>query len=543
MVNLLHKKYCGDLMKQILKFITPLLIVAILFSSCSTSNSNKPLERIKTLISENELNSCLQLVKDLETEEKVAINNEVCNIVINKFIELRDKTKIDETNIFDLSLIDTSFAEKCQKLWNIISEFTIDNNYELYYECINLRYYSEMIDYTRYCDIYTLVKKANNSGYLDDISTALYEYENNGDKSKFVTVAKKIENIDYNNFDPQQYLVSDFRTAHEKLTNNLTNLIESFNTNNSASVATAINTIRDALTDILFVTDTLAAVNTVQKSIYHKISTENIYAPFNNEIQVTKRDYTTGMSFALNIIFGGFEDVIESTTDDITNDTTNETTTKQTTEESSLNNAIKIALNAINKTKNFKGNVEITLTETEDVKLTDFKSDSSITDVDSIVETQINQELKKSNGTTKTTYKFYNGKNNGETLTTFIPPNNKNATLSSDAVTNHNCVEGSGGYVVTLVLNSELIEYGSKENHIGSIVNTFSMNNSEDVKDFDTAYSKTNITIVVNNDGRLIELEYTISGISNCIFEDENTQNKYNTQLTFKNTYKYEFKY
>lgn len=543
MVNLLHKNYCGDLMKQILKFITPLLIVAILFSSCSTSNSNKPLERIKTLISENELNSCLQLVKDLETEEKVAINNEVCNIVINKFIELRDKTKIDETNIFDLSLIDTSFAEKCQKLWNIISEFTIDNNYELYYECINLRYYSEMIDYTRYCDIYTLVKKANNSGYLDDISKALYEYENNGDKSKFVTVAKKIENIDYNNFDPQQYLVSDFRIAHEKLTNNLTNLIESFNTNNSASVATAINTIRDALTDILFVTDTLAAVNTVQKSIYQKISTENIYAPFNNEIQVTKRDYTTGMSFALDIIFGGFEDVIESTTDDITNDTTNETTTKQTTEESSLNNAIKIALNAINKTKNFKGNVEITLTETENVKLTDFKSNSSITDVDSIVETQINQELKKSNGTTKTTYKFYNGTNNGETLTTFIPPNNKNATLSSDAVTNHNCVEGSGGYVITLVLNSELIEYGSKENHIGSIVNTFSMNNSEDVKDFDTAYSKTNITIVVNNDGRLIELEYTISGISNCIFEDENTQNKYNTQLTFKNTYKYEFKY
>ena len=57
--------------------------------------------------------------------------------------------------------------------------------------------------------------------------------------------------------------------------------------------------------------------------------------------------------------------------------------------------------------------------------MTDFKSNSSITDVDSIVETQINQELKKSNGTTKTTYKFYNGTNNGETLTTFIPPNNK----------------------------------------------------------------------------------------------------------------------
>lgn len=542
MVNLLHKNYCGDLMKQILKFITPLLIVVILFSSCAINKTNTT-EQISTYIENNEFNTCLQYVKKLENNEKNSINNDVCNIVLNKFIELRDKTKIDKDNIFDLSLIDTTFAENCQKLWNIISEFTIDDNFELYYECINLRYYSEMIDYTRYCDIYSLVKKAYNSGYLNDISSALYEYENNGDNSKFLSLSEKVENINYDNFDPQQYLVSDFRTAHENIVTALNDLNKSFDTNDSTSVASAINKLKNALTDILYITDTLSAVNTMQNSVYNKISTENIYSPFNNEIQVTKRDYTTGMSFALDIIFGGFEDVIESTTDDITNDTTNETTTKQTTEECSLNNAIKIALNAINKTKNFKGNVEIILTETEDVKLTDFKSNSSITDVDSIVETQINQELKKSNGTTKTTFNFYNGTNNGETLTTFIPPNNKNATLSSDAVTNHNCVEGSGGYVVTLVLNSELIEYGSKENHIGSIVNTFSLNNSEDVKDFDTAYSKTNITIVVNNDGRLIELEYTISGISNCIFEDENTQNNYNTQLTFKNTYKYEFKY
>ena len=180
MVNLIHNTFYGDLMKRIIKFISPLLIITILFSSCSINSSDKTLEQIKTLIAGNELNTCLQIVKDLEDEEKSAINNDVCNIVISKFIELRDKTKIDETNIFDLSLIDTSFAEKCQKLWNIINEFTIDDNYELYYECVTLRYYSEMIDYTRYCDIYSLAKKVNESGYLDDLSVALYEYENKG---------------------------------------------------------------------------------------------------------------------------------------------------------------------------------------------------------------------------------------------------------------------------------------------------------------------------------------------------------------------------
>ena len=127
------------------------------------------------------------------------------------------KKIIDETNIFDLSLIDTSFAEKCQKLWNIISEFAIDDNYELYYECINLRYYSEMIDYTRYCDIYSLAKKVNSSGYLDDLSVALYEYENKGNNSNLKLLFDDIRNIDYSSFDPQQYLVSDFRNAHEKI--------------------------------------------------------------------------------------------------------------------------------------------------------------------------------------------------------------------------------------------------------------------------------------------------------------------------------------
>ena len=74
MVNLLHKIFCGDLMKRILKFISPLLIIAILFSSCTFTSNDKTLEQIKTLIAENEFNTCLQIVKELKNEEKSEIN-------------------------------------------------------------------------------------------------------------------------------------------------------------------------------------------------------------------------------------------------------------------------------------------------------------------------------------------------------------------------------------------------------------------------------------------------------------------------------------
>ena len=530
-------------MKRIIKLITPLLIIAILFSSCKMKKNENPIDQIKIFIADNELNACLLFVKELNNQEKSIINNQVCDIVINRFIELRDKSKIDETNIFDLSLINTSFAESCQKLWNIISEFTIKKDYQLYNECITLRYYSEMIDFTRYCDIYSLVKKANSLGYLEELNIALNEYENNGDNSKLLSLSKKIKNINYDNFDPQKYLISDFKTAHEKITKALTNINDSFNSNDSIAVATAINTLKNALTDILYITDLLSAINAVQNNIYHKISTENIYAPFDSEIQISKREYTIGTSFQLDIIFGGIEDIIESTTDNVITSTSIESTTTPTTNEPSLEDAIKIATNAINKTKNFKGNLNIKLTETKNVKMTHFESNSSISDANNLIETQINQSLNKSNGTIEKTYEFNNGIYNTETLNEIIPPNNHDAYIDENMVNKYSCINGSGGYIITFVLNSELIEHGNKSNNLSLIVNTFSINESEHITDYDTAYSKTNIIIVVNNDGYLMKMEYVILGVSNSIFTEQDTQNIYKTKFNFKNEFKYEFKY
>ncbi len=535
MVNLLHKTFCGDLMKRIIKYISPLLIIAILFSSCTFNSSDNTFEQIKIFIADNEFNNCLQLVKELKSDEKSAINNDVCDVVINKFIELRDKTKINETNIFDLSLIDTSFAEKCQKLWNIISEFTINDNYELYYECVNLRYYSEMIDYTRYCDIYLLAKEVNASGYLDDLSAALYEYENKGNNANLKLLFDDIRNIDYSSFNPQQYLVSDFRNAHEKIVKAINDLDDGFNANDSSTVATAINTLHNALDDILYIIDTLSAVNTIQRTIYNKVANDNLYAPFDDEIKITKRDYVTGMSFSLDIIFGGIEDLIT--------DNNTETTTNKDDNNISLEETIKITVNAINKTKAFTGNVNIALTQTRNINLTDFETDSTIKDAENMIKSQLNQVIKKSNGTGKKSSTFSGGTDGKQSLKSFVPPADKSVSINPDAVSKYTCVKGSGGYIITLTLKPELVNKGDKTSDIGSLVNTFEFDNSEEVKDFDTSYSATNISLIVNNNGRLIEMQYTIDGISNCEFEENNGSNEYKAQFSFKNTYKYEFKY
>ena len=536
MVNLLHKIiFVVISMKYIFKFISPLLIVAILFSSCSFNSTEKTLEQIKTLIAENEFNTCLQLVKELDSEEQTAINNEVCNIVINKFIELRDKTKIDKTNMFDLSLINTSFTEKCQKLWNIISEFTIDDNYEYYHECVNLRYYSEMIDYTRYCDIYSLAKKVNTSGYLDDLSVALYEYENKGNNSNLKLIFDDIRNIDFSSFDPQQYLVSDYRNAHEKIVKAINDLDDGFSANDSSTVATAINSLHSALDDILYIIDTLSAVNTIQQAIFNKISTDNLYAPFDNEIIISKRDFTTGMSFSLDIIFGGVEDII---IDDNT-----ETTTNKNDEKISLKDTIDITLNAIKKTKAFAGDVSVTLIQTRNIHLTDFETDSTITDAENMIKSQLNQAINQSNGTGRQTTQFSGGTNGKQTLNSYIPPSNKIPAINPDAISDYTCIKGSGGYIITLSFKPELVKKGDNTSNIGSIVNTFEFDNNEKVKDFNTSYSTTNISLLVNNNGRLMEMKYTIDGISNCEFQENKGKNEYKAQFTFKNTYKYEFKY
>ena len=522
-------------MKRFFKIISPLLIIAILLSSCAFNKTEKSLEQIKSYLTDNEYNACYQLVKEMEVEDKQAINKEVCDSVINKFIELRSKTKINESNFYDLSLIDTSFAESCQKLWNIISEFTIDDNYELYYECINLRYYSEMINFTRYCDIYTLLKIVNNSDYLNQLSTALYEYESKGNNSTLKLLFDEIKNINFNNFDPQQYLVSDFKNAHDKVLSAINELEDGFSASDSSTVASGINALHNALEEILYITDTVTVVNTMQKNIYSKLSSENLYTPFNNEIKITKREYTSGMQFSLEVIFGGkqeseYNEAIESTT-------------SKADDEISLEDAIDIATTAINNTKAHTDKIDITLTQTRNIKLTAFGTDSSIADAENMIRSELNNSINKTNGTGKKVTSFSNGANGDITLNNYIPPSNSKASINKESVKEYSCTKGSGGYIIKFTLNPELVKSDKKSSNIGLIINTFEFDNSNAVKDYNTSYSETNITIIVNNNKKLIEMEYNLNGISNCVFDEKNTSFEYKAQFTFNNKYIYEFKY
>ena len=323
--------------------------------------------------------------------------------------------------------------------------------------------------------------------------------------------------------------------VHEKIVKAINDLDDGFNANDSSTVATAINSLHSALDDILYITDTLSAVNAMQITIFNKVSSDNLYAPFDNEIKVTKREYTTGMSFALDGIFGGVGDIIT--------DNNIESTTKIDEETISLEDTIKITTNAINKTKAFTGNVNIVLTQTRNIYLTDFETDSTIADAENMIKSQLNQVIKQSNGTGEKSASFSNGTDGKQSLNSFIPPSDKTVSINPDAVSNYTCVKGSGGYIITLTLKPELVKKGDKTSNISSIVNTFEFDNSEEVKDFDTSYSTTDISLIINNSGRLIEMQYTIDGISNCEFEENNGSNEYKAQFTFKNTYKYEFKY
>lgn len=521
-------------MKRIFKVMIPLLIFAILFSSCALNSSNKALEQISTYISENKLNECYQLVKDLDGDTINEINSDACNIIINKFIELKSNADINESNIFDLSLIDTDFAEKCQKLWNIISLFKIDKEYEQYGECLKLRFYSEMINYTQYCDIYSLAKKVNNSGYLERLSEALEKYESSGENSSLKLLYDEIKAIDLSSFDPQQYLVSDYKNANNEIISSLYELNEGFSVGDSTAVAGAINDLYDALTEILYIADTLLAVNSMQNGIYNKISNENLFAPFDNDITIKKRDFIPGISFSLDLIFGGIND-------DKDEESTVATTTPSD-EKMPIKDVIKIATSAINKTKAFNNNVEITLTQERSIKLSGFEAEQSLADSENMLRHQLSQAIEKSNGKGRRVVAFANGTSTEGSLNSFVPPTNKQASLDSECINDYTCVKGSGGYIITLKLKPELIKAGDKSSNISSIINTFEFDNSADVNDFNTSYSETEISLIINNNGMLIEMEYTIDGVSDCEFKVSNNT-EYEAQFTFNNTYTYEFKY
>lgn len=515
-------------MKKTIKIISALLAMILIFSSCSLSKED-PQKKISALLEEKKYNDCAEYIKSLSEEEKASINGETAAIIIAEYSSLAEK--ISKEKIFDLTAYSKEFTENCRSLWNVASLLEINSETENYGEFIYLRYFAAMNDMMRYREICALLKAAGNSGYLEHLSAALLKYEKDGEYGDFENCYAEAEAFSYGQFDPGQYMVGDFRTAHDKIIKNLHSLDNGFTTDDTKVVASSVNAIKDSLNTILKMTDTVKAVYEKQNEIFNLISADGINSAFRTEITVPEQSYEAGMSFSLEYIFGKDPGFIDGSIIDEMPASDGESVP--------LEDAVEKTVKAINDTKLYKKELNITLTAQQHIKLNEFKSDNP---TDNITKMQVNSMLEKSNGYGRDTFSFTDGKNGTDVLEKFIPPASGSASLNKDAVTDCKAVHGSGGYVITLTLAEETGTKKSPAVNIPSIVNGSVFDNIDSVSDYTTVYEPASIMVIINNDGLLSKLQYTVKGTSECIFTDE-VENTTETKFSFEHKFMYDFIY
>lgn len=521
-------------MRKFNKFISIILVVTLLFSACGVNSGEKAVKEIEEYLNENQYNECLQYVNELEAETKKEINSSVLSLISAEYHELIDENNINTENIYALDTINNSFAENCRKLWHIVKVFTITEDNEFYTDFVYIHYFAEMCNYTKYGEIYSLLESVHKSGYLNDVTDAIYAYDNEGDNLRFDDAYKSTLMFDYSAFNPQEYLVSDYRTAHDKTVKALNSLNNGFATTDINVIASSMSDLEEALSAILHITDTLNAIHAKQISIFNELSEGNLNTVFNTEVEIMQRDFSVGAIFSLSNIFG------ENSNDDNSQDLT---TNSESEAKITKNEALKIAVNAINKTKAYQKKLNVTYTQTKNIQMTSFDNNSDVTDAVELTKTAINQALENANGTQTKDILFNNGTSGTETLNNFIPPSGKNAVVNSESIKEYTAVGGSGGYVISLTLYPEASSSSTPAEGINSIINSFSFENSDRVSDAKTTYSSATVLVTVNNNGLLEKMEYKIVGMSDCDFTDENGNFIFEAQFTFEEEYFYEFEY
>ena len=521
-------------MKKALKIISLILCCVLVFSSC-TKASDKSINTIQQYISEKKYNECQKFVSGLETEELNEISSQVEDIILTEFYSVCEKEKIDFTKPYTLTAYDNDFTDTCRKLWNIASLLSIDESNERYQDYANMRFYAESNDFMRYRELYALMSSVNNDGYLEDLHKQLQDYSKNGDYSNFEDIYKQAKAFNYSEFDPQEYMISDFRTAHDKIVKELKSVCNGFATKDSSVVASAINNMYDGLTVMLRLSETLQAVRATQTKIYNKLYTDKeINIKFDTEINVYETDYSVNDDFAFNVIFGDDNsDFIDNSDIPIT--------TNKADEQMPLSNAIKIVINAINKTKSYKGNATVVLTKNINIDMTSFESDTKINTANEITKSKVNQLLDQANGTRQQTRTFKNGADESSTFSDFVPPTNNNPSLNESDVESYTVTKGSGGYVIVFNLKATETKKSQPQASVNTLVNGFEFDYSESVGDYKTYYSPYSAMFVVNNDGYISKLQYNISGVSDCTFYEKDE--KLQAEFEFNEKYSYAFSY
>lgn len=521
-------------MEQIFKITSLLLCCILIFTSC-TKASEKSINTIQQYITEKKYNECQKFISELKSEELNEIKAQVGNILLTEFNSICEKEKIDLTKPFTLTAYNSNFTDTCRKLWNMASLLSIDSSSEKYQDYANLRFYAESNDFIRYRELYALMSNVNNDGYLEDLHKQLQDYTKNGDFSNFEDIYNQASVFNYSEFNPQEYMISDFRAAHDKIVKELKSVCNGFATNDSSVVASAINNMYDGLTVMLKLSETLQAVRTTQTEIYNKLNIDKeINIKFNTEIDVFETEYSINDDFAFDVLFAddnsGFIDNSDVPL-----------TTDKASEQMPLKDAIELVINAISKSKGYNGNATVVFTKNINIDMTSFESDTKINTANEITKSKVNQILDQANGTRQQTRIFKNGVDETSTFSEFVPPSNNTPSLNENDVESYTVTKGSGGYVVVFNLKSTETKKSQPQASVNTLVNGFEFDYYESVGNYKTYYAPYSAMFVINNDGYVSKLQYNISGVSDCTFyeKDESVQAEFefNEKCSYVFTY------
>lgn len=522
-------------MKTFNKILSLVLCFAFLFTSCVKS-SDKSLDTIKRYLTEKQYNECYEFVSALNDKKLAEIEKDIENLLIAEFTTISANAKVDFTKPYTLTKYDGDYTETCRKLCNIASLLTITAENENYTNFAFMRYFAESNNFMRFRELYALINSVNNNGYVSDLHKHLIEYNSNGDYSKFESIYAKAKNFDYSQFDPQEYQIDDFRNAHDKLLKALHSLCNGFATANTSVVASSINSVYDSMSVILNLTNTLKSVRANQIEIYNTLFEEkNITKKFNTEIFSSDSKYTVNSDFNFNYLFN------EEKSDFIDNSDALDTTDTDKPE-IPLNDAINTVINAINKTKQYKDSVNVTVIQNINIDMTDFKSDTKINSANEITKSKVNQILDQANGNRQLIKSFSNGISDDNTqLYDFIPPQSNSASLNENDVESYTVTKGSGGYIIVFNLKATETSKAKPNASVNTIANGFKFDNASTVGDFKTYYSPCSAMFVVNNNGLLSKMQYNIDGVSDCTFYEKDEAIE--AEFDFAEKYSYTFTY
>lgn len=520
-------------MKKSLKLISIVISICILFVSCGQAKPENVTNKIKTYLDANDYRECKTYISSVDSEIKTNISETALALVSEEFADIYKP--YCEYDIFDIAKFDASFIEKCVNLWRIATEFTPNEEKSNDFNLCYLRYFSGLQDVLMYQEMFRMIKNMYSSGYLYSLQNALHNYEEFGEYKYFETAKETLSSFKFSEYNPNEYYITELRTACESLNKYLISVNNGFATNDTVVIASAVNNIYDSSDILLYACDSVEEIYNLMADSINIFKSNGAFAEYKNEIKsVSKRKFSEVKNFPVTIFGDSFvppdfgnADVSE-----------NEGTATQI----SKNEAIKIAVNAINKTKGYKSEITVNRIQTVNIQMTSFKTESEITSAVTLVKVKINDALKQYNGTSKESKHFANGECEDLILNSFIPPASRTAYLDPSLVENYTAVKGSGGYVISFNLKACTSPDDSISQNLFSIVDGFYFDREAQNIQHKTFYSPTAISLVVNNFGMLSKYEYTVGGVANCKFSD-NGEQVATGEFSFKQQYNYTFIY